>query len=324
MLFSTAAGASPRVFASPLARQVAKSAGIDIAALLGKGTGPGGRILRGDVAGFLSSGAPAVAVVAPPAAPAAAKIAAPQPAAAQTPVAPPPSGDFQDFPHTDLRRSIASRLTQSKQTVPHYTLTADINLDAVLGLRAKLNAKQKDENKLTLNDFFIKAAALALRKVPEVNSSWLGDVIRTYDYVDISVSTSTPDGTVAPVVRDADAKGLGSISSSVRSLTASALAGSLGPADVDGATFTIVNLGAYGVRQFSSIISPPQAAVLAIGTVAKRVIPNPDPKAEAVFATSTQVSVTLSCDHRVVDGAVGATWLSAFKELLQDPDSMLL
>lgn len=300
---------------SPYARKLAEEAGVPLSALAG--TGPNGRVIAADVQDFIAAGGLAKAAAA--AQPAAASAAAPQAAA--------PSGAFTDTPHTSMRKVIAQRLTQSKQTVPHYYLTAEIQMDAVLALRAKLNAELPEGSKLSVNDFFIKASALALRKVPEVNSSWLEHAIRSYDYCDISVAVAIPDGLVTPVVRDADKTGLLGISSSVKALAEKAKQKKLSPEEYSGGTFTISNLGMYGIRQFSAIINPPQAAILALGAAERKVVPDSGAGKEgdaAAFKQVTVLSATLSCDHRVVDGAVGAQWLAALKGFLENPMTMML
>jgi pyruvate dehydrogenase E2 component (dihydrolipoamide acetyltransferase) len=286
--------------------QLAADAGIPLAALAAQGTGPGGRIIAADVRELQARGGVAASAAAPAAGAAA------------------PGGEFTDVAHSQMRRVIAQRLTASKQSVPHYYLVADVQLDALLALRSKLNGDLPAESRLSVNDFLIKASALALRKVPEVNSSWLEHAIRAYDYVDISVAVAVPDGLVTPVVRDADAKGLVAIGSTVRSLAERARAKKLKPEDYAGGTFTISNLGMFGVRQFSAIINPPQAAILAVGAAERRLVPDATPGAALPYRPATVLSATLSCDHRVVDGAVGAQWLAAFKGYLEDPATMLL
>jgi len=243
-----------------------------------------------------------------------------------TPVAPPsPAGWYTDIPHTNVRKVIAQRLLQSKQTIPHYYLSVDCSIDEVMKVRAQLNAKLDEKEKLSVNDFIVKASALALRKVPAVNSSWMDTAIRQYNYVDISVAVATPTGLITPIVKDADLKGLLQISSDVKRLAAKAKENKLAPEEFQGGTFTISNLGMFGVKTFSAIINPPQACILAIGAAETRVVPNEGKDAaEKPFKTAKVMSVTMSCDHRVVDGAVGAQWLQAFKNLLENPLNMLL
>lgn len=190
-------------------------------------------------------------------------------------------------------------------------------------MRSKINSRSKEgEYKISVNDFVIKAAAAALRKVPEVNSQWLGDKIRRFHAADISVAVQTDQGLITPIVKDADRKGLIEISQDVRSLAKKAKENALEPEEFMGGTFTISNLGMYGVSSFAAIVNPPQAAILAVGTSEKRVLP--DETAESGFAAKTVMAVTLSCDHRVVDGAVGAQWLQAFKSCLEDPVNMIM
>lgn len=223
-----------------------------------------------------------------------------------------------------MRRVIASRLSLSKQSIPHYYLSVDIQMDAILKLRTELNALQDSADaKLSVNDFIIKASALACKKVPAVNSSWMDNAIRQYAYVDVSVAVSTDSGLVTPIVKDADTKGLRAIGADVKALAAKARAGKLQPAEYQGGTFTISNLGMFGVKNFSAIINPPQAAILAVGSTESRIIPA-EKGANQPYTQAQVMSVTLSCDHRVVDGAVGAEWLKAFKGYLEKPNTMLL
>jgi pyruvate dehydrogenase E2 component (dihydrolipoamide acetyltransferase) len=234
---------------------------------------------------------------------------------------------FVDIPHSQQRRAAAARLSASKKEVPHYYLTSEVRLDAVLALRESLNADLAADAKLSLNDFLVKAAALACRKVPEVNSSWLGDAVRAYDYVDIAVSVAVPEGLATPVLRDAHAKGLQAIGGGLRALVDKARAKSLAPEEAQGGTFAMQNLGMFGVRQFAAIISPPHAAVLAVGAPERRLVPGAAaglPGATAPHEQAVFLTATLSCDHRVVDGAVGAQWLAAFKDLIEHPSKMLL
>ncbi|KDR24043.1 hypothetical protein L798_09378, partial [Zootermopsis nevadensis] len=234
-----------------------------------------------------------------------------------------PSGIYTDLPVSSIRAVIAKRLQQSKQTIPHFYLSADINMDQLLSLRQKLNKLlENDGLKLSINDFIIKAASLACKKVPEANSAWMDTVIREFTSVDISVAVSTDKGLITPIVFATEKKGLAAISKEVKSLAAKAREGKLQPHEFQGGTFTISNLGMFGVKNFSAIINPPQACILAVGTNEKRLIP--DKNSEVGFKEAEFLSVTLSCDHRVVDGAVGAQWLAKFKQLLEKPHTMLL
>jgi pyruvate dehydrogenase E2 component (dihydrolipoamide acetyltransferase) len=291
------------VFASPLARCSAAEAGLSLDGLLG--TGPEGRIVAADVAEALAR-APAVA--------AAAAASAPGGASALDAFFP----QYTDASVSTIRKVIARRLQESKQTVPHFYLSLDVRMDALLAARAALNAG--GERKLSLNDLIIKAAALACKAVPDVNAAWLGDKIRRYAAVDVSVAVQTDAGLMVPIVRSADAKGLDAISAEVRALAAKARAGKLAPADFTGGTFTISNMGMLGVKSFAAIVNPPQAAILAVGATRAEVVALP----AGGYASVSVMNVTLSCDHRVVDGAVGAAWLAAFKGRIEAPLTMLL
>ena len=311
--------AKGRVIASPAAKRIAGEKGVSLDGL--QGTGPDGRIVSADVTEAIAAGTIAKATAKQPtgaaAAPAPGKAGAPAKGAAA-----PAAGDFTDIAHTNVRKVIAQRLLQSKQTIPHYYLTSELNVDALLKLRADLNARAAmsgDGVKLSVNDFIVKAAALACRKVPEANSSWMDNAIRRFNYVDMSIAVSTDTGLITPVVKDADIKGLASISSETKELAGRARQNKLQPHEYQGGTFTISNLGMFGVTQFAAIINPPQAAILAIGGAAGKVV-----KVGAEFKEVQVMNVTLSCDHRVVDGAVGAQWLQAFKGFIENPVTMLL
>ncbi|CAD7696776.1 unnamed protein product [Ostreobium quekettii] len=287
-----------RVIASPYAKKLAAEAGVGISGLMG--SGPGGRIVAGDVAELIASG----------------KGAVPTDAAAALGMP-----GFVDIPHTQIRRITAKRLVESKQTVPHYYLTVECRIDELMRIRKDLNERlAKDGVKLSLNDFVIKAAALALKKVPGMNSSWHSEFIREYNSVDMTVAVQTPAGLMVPVVRSADKKGLQQISADVKELAAKAREGKLRPEEFSGGTFTISNLGMYGVRQFCAIINPPQAGILAVGAGHKKVVEGPG----GTFGEVNVMMCTVSCDHRVVDGAMGAQWLQAFQGYVEEPLSMML
>lgn len=222
-----------------------------------------------------------------------------------------------------MRKVIAQRLTQSKQEVPHYYLTVEIEMDKVLKLREMLNRDAKTgAPKLSVNDFVVKASALALKAVPEANSAWNKDFVRQYHNADICVATATPGGLITPIVRKAEQLGLSSISTSVRDLASRAREGKLQPHEYQGGSFTISNLGMFGVKSFTAIINPPQACILAVGATEKKVVASETAK-EGLEERSV-MHVSLSCDHRVVDGAVGASWLKAFKGYMEQPLTMLL
>ena len=319
-----------RLFASPLARRMAKQAGLDLAML--KGSGPNGRIIRVDIEAAQKNGSTAKAAPSPvpapqaPVSPAPAA-AAPQPSPpAATPAAakPAPVGaPHQLVPNSTMRKVISRRLTESHQQVPNFFVTMDCEIDALLKLRADLNAKSPKEGagsfKLSVNDLVIKAAAVALRRVPKVNASYTEDAMVLYDDVDISVAVSMPDGLITPIVRRADQKGLAAISREMKDLGARARTGKLKPEEFQGGSFSISNLGMFGIKQFTAIINPPQAAILAVGAGEQRpVVKN------AALAIATLMTCTLSVDHRVADGALGAEWMSVFKGLIEDPLSLML
>ena len=280
--------AQSRPFVSPNARRRAGDLNVDLAGV--EGSGPAGRIVGGDIdAAIASAGA----------------------IANETAI----TDAFVSIPNDRVRKIIARRMTEAKQTVPHFYLTIDCQIDALLSLRKKLNASaelQQQNIKLSVNDFVIRACALALRDVPAANSSWTDEAILQFNDIDISVAVATPKGLITPVVRRADTLVLAAISAAVKDLAARARAGKLKPDEFKGGSFTISNLGMYGIREFSAIINPPQACILAIGTAAER----PIVKAGQV-EVATVMTCTLSVDHRVVDGGTAAEFLQAFKEKIE-------
>lgn len=289
-----------RIFSSPLARKLAEDNNVPLSSV--KGTGPDGRILKADIEDYLAS---------------VAKGGKSESFAA--------SGlDYTDIPNAQIRKVTANRLLTSKQTIPHYYLTVDTCVDKLIKLRGELNPLQDASGgkKISINDLVIKAAALALRKVPQCNSSWMNDFIRQYNNVNINVAVQTEHGLFVPVIKDADKKGLGTIAEEVKQLAQRARDNSLKPADYEGGTFTVSNLGGpFGIKQFCAIINPPQSAILAIGSAEKRVIPG---GADGQYEFGSFMSVTMSCDHRVIDGAIGAEFLKAFKGYVENPTTMLL
>jgi pyruvate dehydrogenase E2 component (dihydrolipoamide acetyltransferase) len=300
-----------RVVASPLAKRMAQQAGIDLHGMAG--TGPGGRIVKADVEAAAAKG-PAPAVEAPAA-------AAPAPAAkAPAPVITAP---HTAVANSSMRKIIARRLTEAKSTIPHFYVSMDIEIDALLKLRADLNARSPKDGvgafKLSVNDLVIKAAAATLRRVPKVNASYTEDATIFYDDVDISVAVSIAEGLITPIIRHADVKGLAVISNEMKDLAARAKAGKLKPEEFQGGGFSISNMGMYGVSEFAAIINPPQAAILAVSAGTQRpVVKN------GALAIATVMTCTLSVDHRVVDGALGAEWLAEFKKIVEDPLSLML
>jgi pyruvate dehydrogenase E2 component (dihydrolipoamide acetyltransferase) len=304
-----APAAAARILASPLARRIAELRGLDLADL--KGTGPNGRIVKADV--DAASAAPAAAVAAP--APAAPAPAAPAPA---------PAGITTDIPHeavklSNMRKVIARRLTESKQTVPHYYLAIDCRLDALLKLRADLNASLEASGvKLSVNDLLIKALALALRQVPDANVSYTGEALIKYHRADISVAVAIPAGLITPVIVGADDKRLSMIAAEMKALAARAKEGKLQPHEYQGGTASLSNLGMYGIKQFEAVINPPQGMILAVGAGDRR----PWVEGDALVP-ATVMTATGSFDHRAIDGAVGAQLMAAFKALVEAPLAML-
>jgi len=312
-------GGNGRIFASPLARRMAQQAGLELAAIAG--SGPQGRIVKADIEAALAAarGAPAAAPQRPEAAPPV------QPAPVATGaltkervLALAGNPPHTERPLTAMRRVIARRLTESKQTVPHFYLTVDCEIDELLKIRAELNAKS-DAYRISVNDFVIRATALALRQVPAANASWSDEAILLWDGVDIAVAVALEDGLITPIVKNADRKGLAMIANETKDLTARARAGKLKLEEFQGGTFSISNLGMFGVREFAAVINPPHGGILAVGQGEQRPVVKND-----ALSIATVMSCTLSCDHRAVDGAVGAQFLAAFKKLVEDPLTMLL
>jgi len=306
------AAGGERIFASPLARRMAAQAGIDLSAL--KGSGPNGRIVRADIEAT-QTGVPA-------AAPLPVQVPAPAPRAPAAAVA--ISAPHKLVPHSSIRKVIARRLTEAKSTIPHFYVSMDIEIDALIGLQNQLNAKSPARDQpgayfITINDLVIRAAGATLRRVPEVNASWTDDGMVFYDDVDISVAVAIPDGLITPIIRRADQKGLLTISREMRDLASRARAGKLKPEEFQGGGFSISNMGMFGVSEFSAIINPPQAAILAVATGAKRPVVKND-----ALAIATVMTCTLSVDHRCVDGALGARWLRELKTTIEDPLSLML
>lgn len=286
--------AGGRVFATPLARKLAAERNIDLS--LVQASGPDNQIRANDVLNYTAA------------------TPAKEPVAVQ-------SQNYEDVALNNFRAVTAKRLLQSKQTIPHYYLTIDLEIDNALKVRKDLNEQlAKDNMKVSLNDLVIKAAALACKRVPEANSAWMDTFIRKHNNVDVCVAVATENGLITPIVFNADKKGLSSISFDVNSLAQKARANKLKPHEFQGGTFTVSNLGMFGIKHFAAVINPPQSCILAVGGSDKRVVPDE----KGGHRVATYMTVTLSCDHRVVDGAVGAKWLEKFKQYMENPASMLL
>ncbi|TBY73526.1 pyruvate dehydrogenase complex dihydrolipoamide acetyltransferase [Rhizobium leguminosarum bv. viciae] len=318
-----------RTFSSPLARRLAKEAGIDLSAVAG--SGPHGRVVKSDIeAAFAGGGAKA-------AAPAAAA-SAPQTSAAPAPAAAAPKGaseeavlklfepgSYELVPHDGMRKTIAKRLVESKQTIPHFYVSVDCELDALLALRAQLNdaAPRKDGGapayKLSVNDMVIKAMALSLRDVPDANVSWTDNNMVKHKHADVGVAVSIPGGLITPIIRKAEQKTLSVISNEMRDLGKRAKDRKLKPEEYQGGTSSVSNMGMMGVKVFSAVINPPHATILAVGAGEQRVVVK-----KGEMAIATVMSVTLSTDHRCVDGALGAELLQAFKGYIENPMGMLV
>lgn len=308
---SVTQASSDRVKASPLAKRIAAQKGLDIANI--SGTGPHGRIVKRDVEAALKGGASAPA-------PVAAALAQAVPAAPAEGYGPHADTPYREERLSNMRKTIAKRLTESKTTVPHFYLTIECEIDKLLAQRKELNAKLADSGvKLSVNDFIIRASALALRKVPAANVQFAGDKMYWYERADISMAVAIEGGLVTPVIRGADQMGLAEIATTAKDLALKARDGKLMPEDYAGGTFSISNLGMFGIKEFSAVINPPQGAILAVGAGEQRPVVK-----DGALAVATVMSCTMSCDHRAVDGAVGAEFLQAFKGFIEDPITMLL
>jgi len=318
-------GEGGRIFASPLARRIAKEAGVDVSAV--KGSGPHGRVVKSDVEAAISGGGAK-------AAPATAAQAAPTPAAAPKGASDEQTlklfaeGSYELVPHDNMRKTIARRLVEAKTTVPHFYLTVDVELDALLSLRTQLNAaapvKKTDKGevpayKLSVNDMVIKVMAMALQAVPDANVSWTESAMVRHKHSDVGVAVSIPGGLITPIIRQAETKSLSAISNEMKDLAGRAKSRKLKPEEYQGGTTAVSNLGMFGVKDFAAVINPPHSTILAVGAGEQRaVVKNGEIKIANVM------SVTLSTDHRAVDGALGAELLQAFKRLIENPMSMLV
>ncbi len=314
--------AGGRVLASPLARRLAAEQGLDLSRLTG--TGPRGRIVKRDV-----EGAPSGTAVAAAPGPAAQAPAAPAPAAPATAApAPPINRDdpllgtmpaFEAVPNSSLRKVIARRLTESARDVPHFNLSMDVGLDTLLDYRKRLNDREDADYKISVNDFVIKAVALALARIPDCNASYTDEATLLYKRADISVAVAIDGGLITPVVRDVGNKGLAAISAETKALALRARAGQLQPEEYQGGTFTVSNLGMFGVTSFTSILNPPQGAILSVGAGAPRAVVK-----NGALATATVMTLTMAVDHRCIDGATAAAFTKELKAILEEPLQFML
>jgi len=305
---ATKSSSGNRIYASPLARRIAADKGIDLSQV--SGTGPRGRIVKADVEGYTSmSKAPATSSAA----------SAPQPQ---------PTGDqkvneygmiYTAIPNNNIKKITAKRLQESKQTVPHFYLTIECQIDELMRTRQMINDAANGEYKLSVNDFIIKASANALKAYPAANVSWTDEAVRQYVHSDISVAVSTPNGLITPIVKAAETKGLREISAEVKDMAGRAREGKLKPEEFQGGTFSVSNLGMYGIEEFDAIINPPQACILAVGAGSQK--PYVD---SGEIKIGTFMKCTLSVDHRAVDGAVGAEYLQVLKRFIENPAAMLV
>ena len=300
---ATAPATPTRVKASPVAKRLARDAGLDIATL--QGSGPGGRVIKRDVEA---------------AARAAAEAAAAAPTPPVTPWPAPPDTEFEDIALTQMRKTVARRLAESLGPVPHFFLTVDVDMTRALAARKRVNELLAARGaKASINDLVIKAAAVALTHHPECNAWWQGDSVRRFNRVHIGVAVAVPDGLITPVVRDAHAKGLGQISTDVRELAGRAREKKLQPHEYTGSTFSISNLGMFGIEEFTAVINPPEAGIIAVGTVEERPV-----AVAGEVVVQPRMRVTMSCDHRVIDGAQGARFLATLKSFLEEPAAILM
>jgi pyruvate dehydrogenase E2 component (dihydrolipoamide acetyltransferase) len=306
-----AAASGSRIFASPLAKRLAQQHGLDLSRVVG--SGPHGRVVKSDIDKAAASGTAKAA-----------------PAGAKAPTAPSVPGfqafgepEFELHPHSMMRKTIARRLQESKQFVPHFYLTIDCEIDRLLKVREEVNAGAPKEGKgafkLSVNDFIIKACAVALKQVPAANASWSDEGVKLYKSADISVAVAIPNGLITPIIRHAEDKRLSDISAEMKDLAGRAKSGKLKPEDYTGGSFSLSNLGMFGIKDFAAIVNPPQGCIMAVGAGEQRAVVK-----NGALAVATVMSCTLSVDHRVVDGAIGAEYLAAFRKLIENPLAMLV
>jgi pyruvate dehydrogenase E2 component (dihydrolipoamide acetyltransferase) len=311
-----AAPSGDRVFASPLARRLASAANLDLKSIAG--TGPHGRVVKADVEAAQKGGAPTAKAASAPAA-AASAAAAPRAhlSLEQQGI---PAGSYDLVPLDGMRKTIARRLTDSFRDVPHFPLTIDLEIDALLAARAKINHLLEGQGvKVSVNDIIIKAVAVALKRVPEANASYTPEGIAMHKHADIAVAVAIDGGLITPIVRAAETKGLAQISAEVKDLAARAKSKKLKPEEFQGGTFSVSNLGMFGIKAFASIINEPQGAIMSVGAGEQRPVVK-----DGQLAVATVMTVTLTCDHRVVDGAIGAKFLAAFKPLIEEPLTLIV
>jgi len=314
---TTRDGGGTRVFASPLARRIAEQKGIDLASV--KGSGPHGRIVKSDVeAAKPGQAAPRPAPAQPGAASQAAPAAAPRQVQSleQQGIAP---GSYDLIPLDGMRKTVARRMTESFRDVPHFPLTIDLEIDNLLAARGKINGLLGNDARVSVNDMVIKAAAVALKRVPEANASYTPEGIAMHHHADIAMAVAVPGGLITPIIFAAETKGLAQIAKEAKDLAERARSKKLKPEEYLGGTFSISNLGMFGIKSFASIINEPQGAIMSVGAGEKRPVARGDQ-----LAIATVMSVTLTCDHRVVDGATGARFLAAFRALIEDPITMIV
>ncbi|HBM14204.1 MAG TPA: pyruvate dehydrogenase complex dihydrolipoamide acetyltransferase, partial [Rhodospirillaceae bacterium] len=321
-----AASSGDRIFASPLARRMAENEGLDLAKL--SGSGPHGRIVKRDIEDALSSGAGKATAASDTAPVDAPKAAAPAAAKAAAPAEAVPSADDPIFmmlpeaeavPHSNMRKTIAKRLTESARDIPHFTLQVDVEIDKLLAMRKQLNERDGADYKISVNDFVIKATALALTRVPDCNVAYTDSAILKFKKVDMAMAVAIDGGLITPIIKDCASKGLATISKEAKALAAKARDGKLSPEEYQGGTFTISNLGMFGVKTFTSIINPPQGGILSVGAGEQRPVVK-----DGALGMATVMSLSLAVDHRCIDGASGAALVKELKALIEDPIALML
>jgi pyruvate dehydrogenase E2 component (dihydrolipoamide acetyltransferase) len=295
---------------SPIARKLAKDAGVDVSQITG--TGPSGRVVRRDVEASVANAPVAASPVVAPQAPAPVSTSASKELASQE-----YSSTYSTVPHTSMRKAIARRLTESKSTVPHFYLNADCKVDELLALRKKIN--ESSQVKISVNDMVVRAVAAAFEDVPEANVVWGPDAMIKYESVDISIAVSTDGGLLTPVIRGVEKRSLSNIARTITDLAERSRAGKLRQEELNGGSFAVTNLGMYGTSSFSAILNPPQSGILAVGAAGPKAV-----VVDGEITVATIMSVTLSADHRAVDGALAAQWLAAFKARIENPLTMLI